>query len=704
MEVYNFPEQGYADNSMIQGIESNSQFTNQGLERFEAMYNEPAQEFAIDQGLYYPTATNYGYICTGFDSPGEWDDHHRDFGLDGQDIQYAGAQNESFPFLYYTPNYGYGQSPYNPYNPYIPGAILGVDGSYLGAQQYYTIPSYENPSSSPAFFPVVVQSRSDLIANNTTDPFIHTSTSTANRADGPGLKQNISTASSAFTSTLLRPASPHINSLTRGSHGTQTSAGSSKRPVTHGNVTSSTSSRPASNQILRGGGTEMLDYVPRGKAFPSPRRSKVAFPHGNGSSFGSTMHAQPTAEKLHSKFLCERDLSDTKGGPDALTEQNRGPRVDKPKNQLTVKAYTTRAGDADAQGNIIIYADQYNKDDFQVDYISAKFFVIKSYSEDDVHKSVKYNVWSSTPNGNKKLNSAYEDAQRIANGDSGGCPVFLFFSVNASGQFCGVAEMTGPVDFHKDMDFWQQDKWSGGFPVKWHIIKDVPNPSFRHIILENNDNKPVTNSRDTQEVRYRNGIEMLKVFKNYISKTSLLDDFMYYENRQKSLQEEKARLVIKNYERPFRVPVIDPPRKLTSIIDLSSKEDDKISKHKDLNNSDDVVAASLDTISLDGNTKNSSAANENVLDVADGEASTDDVLNIGTLAITSKLSGSETLEVFAAPVANSAPTDIVTVGSMPVKVNGVAESPGFLTFGTIPPDPRAFLQDKVGYRGKGGLK
>lgn len=60
--------------------------------------------------------------------------------------------------------------------------------------------------------------------------------------------------------------------------------------------------------------------------------------------------------------------------------------------------------------------------------------------------------------------------------------------------------MTGPVDFHRDMDFWQQDKWSGSFPVKWHFIKDLPNPSFRHIILENNENKPVTNSRDTQEV------------------------------------------------------------------------------------------------------------------------------------------------------------------------------------------------------------
>jgi heat shock protein HspQ len=72
--------------------------------------------------------------------------------------------------------------------------------------------------------------------------------------------------------------------------------------------------------------------------------------------------------------------------------------------------------------------------------------------------------------------------------------------VNASAQFCGVAEMTGPVNFEKSVDYWQQDKWTGQFPVKWRIVKDVPNNLFRHIILENNENKPVTNSRDTQEV------------------------------------------------------------------------------------------------------------------------------------------------------------------------------------------------------------
>ncbi|KAL0644608.1 hypothetical protein Bca4012_042898 [Brassica carinata] len=82
-----------------------------------------------------------------------------------------------------------------------------------------------------------------------------------------------------------------------------------------------------------------------------------------------------------------------------------------------------------------------------------------------------------TSNGNKKLNAAYNEAA----GDKSSCPVFLIFSVNTSEQFVGLAEMC-------------------------HIVKDIPNSSLRHITLENDENKHVTNSRDTQEVKIEQGV------------------------------------------------------------------------------------------------------------------------------------------------------------------------------------------------------
>uniref|UniRef100_A0A5B6YN59 YTH domain-containing family protein n=1 Tax=Davidia involucrata TaxID=16924 RepID=A0A5B6YN59_DAVIN len=219
------------------------------------------------------------------------------------------------------------------------------------------------------------------------------------------------------------------------------------------------------------------------------------------------------------------------------SDRNRGPRASKPKGKSTTEESSSSAIGKNGTPTSGLHFDLYNRPDFVTNYENAKFFVIKSLSEDNVHKSIKYSIWASTPLGNRKLDAAYHEAKEM----KGHCPVFLLFSVNASGQFCGVAEMVGPVDFENDADYWQQDRWSGQFPVQWHIIKDVPNSLFRHILLENNDNKPVTHSRDSQEVKLEQGIEMLKIFKDHVADTSILDDFDFYDEREKVLQERKAR-------------------------------------------------------------------------------------------------------------------------------------------------------------------
>ncbi len=79
-------------------------------------------------------------------------------------------------------------------------------------------------------------------------------------------------------------------------------------------------------------------------------------------------------------------------------------------------------------GRIADYAKKYyshldhvNSEDTFIDYKDSRFFVIKSYSEEDVHKSMKYQVWSSTLEGNKRLNEAYRKCSEAK------IPIFLFF-------------------------------------------------------------------------------------------------------------------------------------------------------------------------------------------------------------------------------------------------------------------------------------
>ncbi|KAJ7940181.1 YTH-domain-containing protein [Mycena leptocephala] len=171
----------------------------------------------------------------------------------------------------------------------------------------------------------------------------------------------------------------------------------------------------------------------------------------------------------------------------------------------------------------LIASKGYNPVNFDLRPGFARYFVIKSYTEDDVHKSLKYEIWSSTEPGNKRLDKAFKEC-------GGRGPIYLFFSVNASGHFCGMAEMLTPVDYTRSSTVWASDKWKGVFKVRWVFVRDIPNVNLRHIkLLNTTERKPVTNSRDTQELLAEAGQEMLRIFHTHPARTSLLQDFAFYE-------------------------------------------------------------------------------------------------------------------------------------------------------------------------------
>lgn len=149
----------------------------------------------------------------------------------------------------------------------------------------------------------------------------------------------------------------------------------------------------------------------------------------------------------------------------------------------------------------------------------SKFFIIKSFNEQDVKSSFLHKIWTSTELGNKRLNKAYKIKKPNER-------IFMFFSVNGSGKFSGVAEMKSCVRKDTDQkysDVWVENtKYTGYFQIQWIFIKDIKNSFLKHLKNPSNDFKPVTISRDTQEVPYGIGLEMIKTFKKTYSTTSFL--------------------------------------------------------------------------------------------------------------------------------------------------------------------------------------
>ena len=174
---------------------------------------------------------------------------------------------------------------------------------------------------------------------------------------------------------------------------------------------------------------------------------------------------------------------------------------------------------------------------------NCKFFVIKSFSEEDVHKSIKYNVWSSSKDGNLTLSNAF----RITEENKGN--VYLFFSCNGSGRYCGIARMKSPCDENKSFGLWTQDgKWPGLFDVEWLLIKDVPFREFKNVIITMKDGevKPISNSRDSQEIPFDQAKIVIQKIAEYQNTNTILEHFEFYDMRQENY--ERNMLMNKNKE------------------------------------------------------------------------------------------------------------------------------------------------------------
>ncbi|XP_057768124.1 YTH domain-containing protein ECT1 [Salvia miltiorrhiza] len=485
------------------------------------------------------TPQEQGYYFGGYENgSGNWDEHSNYVNANNLHVIPPGMYNDNSS-LFFPPSYGFdSQMAYGQFSPLAsPMSSIMIDGQLFSPHQMPVTPPYYPPAVSPG----PPHATSGLPASQT-----------ELMPSGNSSQENL------IDNAFFGPGSYY---LPFGSFGGGDISGNSGHGL-YNFPGEFASNEPMPSRSSSLDSSRFMSPLNSGNVYPQPIGILGSYEQNVGQApyqgYGLTMnssarhfaHSGSYQNTLGPNSNRNRFTGDRGGRRDrdrdtvnistdtlgSSGDRNRGPRASKPTSKNSPEEGSS-ASIKDVESTSRFHVQHFNSPDFITDYERAKFFVIKSFSEDNIHKSIKYNVWASTPLGNRKLDAAYNEAKEM----EGICPVFLFFSVNASGQFCGVAEMVGPVDFETDADYWQQDRWSGQFPVKWHIIKDVPNSRFRHILLENNDNKPVTHSRDSQEVKLEQGIEMLMIFKNHDAETSLLDDFNFYDEREKALLERKAK-------------------------------------------------------------------------------------------------------------------------------------------------------------------
>ncbi|KAF2320052.1 hypothetical protein GH714_022590 [Hevea brasiliensis] len=259
------------------------------------------------------------------------------------------------------------------YNPYASGAVVGVDGQSVGQQAYF---------SSPGYLPHPVFYGSEAMPCYSWDSAYFSDVSNGNTGSQNGKYGSASTfaKSSGFNS-----MKSNDNTAGKSSKSTNTQA---IRPLNKVSALGSDFSAGLSK-----------GYHPVGNLPPFSIQKHGPFPHNclmNYRQNGRIWNGNDR-NKSGDRFYKNSDF-------ETSNELTSGPRGSNkfPSLETAVKEDL----------GITVQRDQYNKPDFETKYADAKFYVIKSYNEDDIHKSIKYDVWASTPNGNKKLDAAFVKQNR----------------------------------------------------------------------------------------------------------------------------------------------------------------------------------------------------------------------------------------------------------------------------------------------------
>lgn len=176
-----------------------------------------------------------------------------------------------------------------------------------------------------------------------------------------------------------------------------------------------------------------------------------------------------------------------------------------------------------------------NKDSTNINnYKNSEFYIMRSTMPDDIHKAMKYGVWTSTPEHNKILSSAF------VRGQNEGFRVILFFRVVSENNLLGAAEIVS--DFEEDVEndfWWNKIKWKGVFRLNWLFVGDINIGSLEQM----ERGKYLYELTDCSKLGKINGFFLLEYFKcvRYEFEKSLFKHFVVFDQREDFLMKSRVK-------------------------------------------------------------------------------------------------------------------------------------------------------------------
>ncbi|RLN37055.1 hypothetical protein BBJ28_00020382 [Nothophytophthora sp. Chile5] len=161
---------------------------------------------------------------------------------------------------------------------------------------------------------------------------------------------------------------------------------------------------------------------------------------------------------------------------------------------------------------------------------TCRCFILKSFSEANFHKSLRFGIWSSTYAHNALLDQVFRSDLTAVR------PVLFFF------RYLSLLALLSRLQVLTRLSVCDaKAKYEGFFHVEWLLAKDVPNFVFTGIKMSNTPSKKsITSCRDCEEVLFEEANEFLSIFTAFDSRSSAWDDVAHYDQLQEKLERKRG--------------------------------------------------------------------------------------------------------------------------------------------------------------------
>lgn len=163
---------------------------------------------------------------------------------------------------------------------------------------------------------------------------------------------------------------------------------------------------------------------------------------------------------------------------------------------------------------------------------NSQFVVIRSKKSDDIHKAIKYGVWTSSDHNNKKIENLFQMAQ-----ERDEAIFFLFTYMNAPG-FVGLAVLES-INLNLEFPFWGEiGKWIGVMRLNWIYVRDVNFEEVKDLkeTKFQGELKYMDELTDGSKISYFNALKIIEIMNKKKTMSSIFEKFVGHD-----FQEKKAR-------------------------------------------------------------------------------------------------------------------------------------------------------------------